>query len=349
MKTILVVGVQGVSGRHVAEHYARQPGTAVIGLSRRPGDLPDVGHITADLLQPEELRGRVEALREHLTHVVFAAYLERPTAVERSAVNTTLLQNLLDAVGDFPALQHVVLYQGGKAYGSDLGPYRTPAREDDPRLMPPNFYDDQEDLIRRRQRDKAWHFTILRPDGVCGFATGNPMNLSMVIAIYAAMSKELGMPLRFPGSERAYRALTQLTSANVLAEATLWAGSSPAARNEIFNLTNGDTFRWRHLWPRIAEMFGMKTADPALLSLTDYMADKQALWDAMVVKYSLTPIPYDQVVAWPFGDAIFGMAYDNVFNTIKIRRAGFQGCIDTETMFSTFFDKLRMNRVIPPL
>jgi hypothetical protein len=33
------------------------------------------------------------------------------------------------------------------------------------------------------------------------------MNLLMVIAVYAAISKELGLPLRFPGTEAAYRAL----------------------------------------------------------------------------------------------------------------------------------------------
>lgn len=63
--------------------------------------------------------------------------------------------------------------------------------------MPPNFYYDQEDHLRERQRGKDWAFTALRPEAVCGFAVGNPMNLSMVIAVYAAISKELGIPLRF--------------------------------------------------------------------------------------------------------------------------------------------------------
>jgi hypothetical protein len=37
-----------------------------------------------------------------------------------------------------------------------------------------------------------------RPEAVCGYAVGNPMNLLMVISVYAAISKELGLPLRFP-------------------------------------------------------------------------------------------------------------------------------------------------------
>ncbi len=77
--------------------------------------------------------------------------------------------------------------------------------------------------------------------------------------------------------EAAYRALYQVTSPDILAKATDWAGSTPAARNEIFNITNGDYFRWQHLWPRIAGMFHMETADPVPLSLAEYMADKGPL------------------------------------------------------------------------
>jgi hypothetical protein len=39
------------------------------------------------------------------------------------------------------------------------------------------------------------------------------MNLISVIAVYAAISRELGLPLRFPGPESVYRALYQVTSA----------------------------------------------------------------------------------------------------------------------------------------
>jgi nucleoside-diphosphate-sugar epimerase len=238
-------------------------------------------------------------------------------------------------------------YQGGKAYGADLGPFKTPAREDDPRLMPPNFYYDQEDFLRQRQQGKTWHWTALRPEGVCGFAIGNPMNLAIMIAVHAVISKELGVPLRFPGTEKAYRALYQVTSADILAEASIWAGSSRAARNEIFNITNGDYFRWQHMWPRIAKMFDMEIADPVPMSLATYMADKASLWDAIVRKYKLLAIPYEQVASWAFGDFIFNSGFDNITSTVKARRAGFHECIDTEDMFEDFFEALRKRAVIP--
>ena len=160
-----------------------------------------------------------------MTHVVFGAYVEQDTPTERSRVNVALLRNLLDAVeASSPSLRHVTMYQGGKAYGADLGPFKTPAREDDPRLMPPNFYYDQEDHLRGRQQGKRWTYSVLRPEAVCGYAVGNPMNLTMVIAAYAAISKELGVPLRFPGSRAAYDALYQVTSADILARAAAWGG-----------------------------------------------------------------------------------------------------------------------------
>jgi len=170
-----------------------------------------------------------------------------------------------------------------------------------------------------------------------------------VIAVYAALSKALGIPLRFPGTQAAYHALYQVSSADILAEAAGWAGTSPQARNQIFNLTNGDQFRWQHLWPKIADMFGMAWADPTPMPLATYMADKAPLWNRLVAQHRLQPIAYDQLVSWPFGDFIFASGFDNISSTIKVRQAGFHACIDTEHMFRQQFEQLRRDKVIPPL
>ena len=77
------------------------------------------------------------------------------------------------------------------------------------------------------------------------------------------------------------------------------------------------------------------------------MADKESIWNRITERHGLAPIPYNQIVSWGFGDAIFGTTYDNVTSTIKLRRAGFPDCIDTEEMFCTLFDQLRLKRIIP--
>lgn len=345
---VLIAGVHGVSGKAAAIAWSKVPNTKVYGLSRRNADLPGgVEGIVVDLLDRADVEAKLSALA-NVTHIVFAAYIEKASATERSQVNVAILQNLVEVVEKASqTLQHVVFYQGGKAYGSDLGPFKTPAREDDPRLMSPNFYYDQEDFLRRQQVGKGWHWTALRPEAIIGYATGNPMNLGVAIAVYAAISKELGIPLRFPGTPEAYRALYQVSAADVLADGTVWAGRTDSARDSIFNLTNGDQFRWQYMWPRIARMFDMETAEPVPMPLASYMSDKADLWAGIVKKYSLQDIPYNKLVAWNFADFIFSSGFDNVSSTIKVRKAGFDGCIDSEDMFRTFFEQLRAEKVIP--
>ena len=136
---VLVAGVHGVSGRAVAAHWASVSDTKVYGLARRSLPLPPgVEGISVDLLKLDDVRREIGTLN-NVTHIVFGAYVEKRDAVERTEVNVALVKNLLDVVeATSPSLQHVTLYQGSKAYGADLGPFKTPAREEDPRLMPPN-------------------------------------------------------------------------------------------------------------------------------------------------------------------------------------------------------------------
>jgi nucleoside-diphosphate-sugar epimerase len=348
---VLVSGVNGVSGRAAAEHWATVPGAKVYGLARRDLPMPaGVELVPVDLLRPEEVQRKLGAITG-VTHLVLGAYVEKRDTAERTAFNVALVKNLLDVAeaSSGATLRHVTLYQGSKAYGADLGPFKTPARETDPRLMPPNFYYDQEDLLRERQRGKAWRWTVLRPEGTSGYGLGNPMNVAMSIAIYAVISKELGLPLRFPGTEKSYRILYNITYAKILARATAWAGTCDAARNEIFNITNGDYFRWSEVWPQIAAMFDMPVADPLPTPLAVYLADKAPLWDAIVRKYNLRPVPYEQVSAWAFADVVLGLEYDTILSTIKARQAGFHDSLGTREMFEDFLGDLRREKIIPNL
>ncbi|MBO4226830.1 hypothetical protein [Bradyrhizobium neotropicale] len=95
--------------------------------------------------------------------------------------------------------------QDVKAYGCHLGPFPTPAREDDLRHMPPNSYYDQEDFLRGYAAGKQWSWTARRREAVCGMAIGNPMNLLMVLAVYGSICRAMKLPLTFPGTERERR------------------------------------------------------------------------------------------------------------------------------------------------
>jgi nucleoside-diphosphate-sugar epimerase len=342
----LVAGTHGVIGRNVYAHLQAQADWHVRGVARRQPIL-DGDELTIDLLDADAAR-RGLAIAADTTHLVFAAYQEKADAAESIAVNLALLRNTLDALEAVGApLEHVILYQGGKAYGAHLGPYKTPAKESDPRLLGPNFYYDQEDLLRARAADAAWHFTILRPDAMLGIAFGNPMNLLLAIAVYAAISRELRLPLRFPGTRASAAALTQATDAQLLARATEWAATSSAAVDETFNITNGDQYRWEHVFPLFAEAFEMPYAGIQPMSLTEHMADKEPVWNALVERHGLRSIAYRDVASWPFADGQFNTTYDLVQNTIKIRQAGFNDCLDSETRYCELLAELRRERYIP--
>jgi nucleoside-diphosphate-sugar epimerase len=157
-----------------------------------------------------------------------------------------MLGNLLDGLDAARApLRRVVIYQGFKIYGIHLGAkVRTPARESDPPHMPPNIYLAQEAQLRRRAEQSRWDYVALRPDVVVGDIHGNPMNIALVVGVFAELSRALGIPMRFPGTDKAYGQLVQLTDAGLLARASSWAATTDKAAGEAFNVTNGDVFRW---------------------------------------------------------------------------------------------------------
>jgi nucleoside-diphosphate-sugar epimerase len=350
-KVALVVGAQGVIGRGLVEHLVELGDWDVVGLSRRGGagaeEAPRVRHVAVDLLDPADAAAKLAGLTD-VTHVFYAAFQDRPTWAELVPPNLAMLVNVVDAVeAAAPGLRHVSLMQGYKVYGAHLGPFKTPAREDDPPHMPPEFNVDQQAFLEERQAGAGWSWSAIRPSVVCGFGLGNPMNLTMVIAVYATLSRELGLPLRFPGAPAAYDSLLEMTDASLLARATVWAATDERAANQAFNVNNGDLFRWSEMWPKVAGMFGLEVAPPLPMSLDVVMADKGPLWDAVVKKHGLEPHPYAAVSSWRFGDAVFGWGYDMFADGSKLRRAGFHEYVDTEAMFAGVFEDFRRRRVIP--
>jgi len=173
------------------------------------------------------------------------------------------------------------------------------------------------------------------------------MNLVMVIAIYAVISKELGLPLRFPGKLGAYDKLLDLTDAGLLARATVWAATNSQCANQAFNITNGDLIRWNDLWPKIAVYFEMETAPPLQMPLQTVMADKEDLWKSIQDKYQLEKHSYQVLSSWAFGDFVFSWDYDFFSDGTKARRMGFHEFIDTEKMFFDLFDELKEKKIIP--
>ena len=344
-KVALVAGAGGIIGNAVAR-AARQQGWRVRSLGRRP--VEGLDPVTADLTDGG---GAAAALRgaADTTHLFYASLAPDPDLATEAGRNAAMLGNLLDGLKAAAApLARVVIYQGFKIYGIHLGAkVRTPARESDPIHMPPNLYLAQEAQLRDRAAHEIWDYVALRPDVIVGDVHGNPMNIALVVGVFAAISRELGVPLRFPGTDKAYGQLVQFTDSGLLAEASLWAATSPDASGQAFNITNGDVFRWERMWEDIADHLGLVTAPPVPLTLTRHMADKGPVWRRIAERHGLVEPDLEKLVGWAFGDFIFHTETDVISDVNKIHRAGFVGRMDSRASILAALDSLKRKRILP--
>ena len=352
MPKAVVVGSLGVIGRYIVDKLIRDSDWHVVGLSRRKQDSsPRYRHISVDLLNREDAERKLSELTD-ITHIFYAAFDASPGKAANFAANVApnrdMLINavtVLDRVAH--SLERVVLVTGTKYYGVHLGPVKTPMRESDPRHIPPNYYFDQIDWLTAFQQGKPWDWVELRPQTLCGFAPGSPMSIVPAIAVYAAVSKELGLPLRFPGKPGAYNSIYQVTESEHFAKAGWWAATTPACANQAFNITNGDYFRWRNVWPRIAEVFDMPVGDPQTVALVQHMGEQAPVWENMVQKYGLKSVNYGNLAAWPFADYVFGVEWDVMSDVTKSRMYGFHDVVDTEQMFVRLLQRFRDEKIVP--
>lgn len=347
-RTALVAGANGVVGRGIAQALVAA-GWRVICASRSGGgDLPGTQGLAVNLRDAEECR-RAFGRLDGVSHVFYAAYQQAPNRAAEIEPNVVMLRNAVQGVAAAsPALRKVVLVTGAKFYGIQWGASRTPCRESDPRQLPPNFYYDQEDWLREAGRGQPWRWVNLIPPFVTGYAVGNPMNLVLGIGLYAAVCRELGLPLRFPGSVQAWDALHQIADARQIGAAAVWAAHAPAAQDQAFNLSNGDPVRWSGTWPAIASALRMQAGEPKTLPLAEMMPHQQALWDRIAQRHGLRELDLGRIVDWSWMDYMLRQGHDIVLATGKIRRAGFHDCVETEDVLSARLRELQDNRVLPP-
>ena len=343
----VVAGVLGVVGRHIASHLSGLENWDVVGLSRRKPDTGEAAHVSVDLTDRADCAAKLAAL-EDATHIFYAARAPLPDFGEEADLNRDMLANLVESIEPVaPELEHIHVVHGTKWYGCQMGPFKTPSLEDDPRQLQPIFYYTQQDYLTDREPGRQWTWSSVRPPLVCGFSEGYPHNLLTTIAVYASVSKALGLPLRFPGNQGCYDSMYQAVDAGLLARASHWAATEPSCANQAFNITNGDGYRWCHLWPRIAEFFDMEAGGVQEIELARRMPRYAPVWDRLVAEHGLVGNPMEALAGWPFADLMFSLWWDDLSSTIKSRRHGFHEAMDTGTMFIDQLATLRAARIIP--
>jgi nucleoside-diphosphate-sugar epimerase len=354
---ILIAGATGLIGAAAIEHFGALPDWSVTAISRRtPPARSGVRHLSVDQTDAEAC-SQALGQTQGITHVLYAALYEKPDLVagwrdeEQMATNLAMLRNLVNALEvRAPGLRHITILQGTKAYGSHIEPAPVPAKERAPRHPHKSFYWLQEDFLRELKPKRGWNFSILRPQLVLGHAVNSPMNVIAAVGAYAAIQRELGRPLSFPGGGMyVYGA----SDSRLIARAVEFVGTHEISAGETYNIVNGDVWSWRGSWGRIAAHFGMETGEPAPQRLAQSMPAHEALWERITARYSLERLPLSQLIgsSWQFTDGSFAYGKEqpahSLLSGIKLRQHGFNDCLDTEDAVIHWLDRMQREKLLP--
>ncbi|KAJ1385459.1 hypothetical protein SESBI_41641 [Sesbania bispinosa] len=322
----LVIGITGIVGNSLAEilPLADTPGGRwkVYGVARRPrpswnADHP-VEYIQCDISDPNDAQAKLSVLTD-VTHIFYVCWTNRPTEVENCDVNGAMLRNVLRAV--IPTLPISAT---------------CPSRQEDI-------------LFEETAKKEGLTWSVHRPQVIFGFSPYSLMNLIGTLCVYAAICKHEGVPLRFPGTKGAWESYSAASDADLIAEQHIWAAVDPYARNEAFNCSNGDVFRWKHLWKVLAEQFGIEEygyEEGSHLKLSELMKDKGPVWDEIVRENQLQPTKLEEVGEWWFGDLI--LAGEGILDSMnKSKEHGFLGFRNSKNSFISWIDKTKAYKIVP--
>ena len=355
-KKVLVAGASGLVGFEAARHFCQLPGCEVTVVSRRsPHDELGAQYIAVDLLDDAGCAEVLGCAAKGTTHLVYAAlhWVAGWRDEDHIATNVRMFRNALDAVDRAaPELRHVTVMEGGKSYGVHVRPVAIPSLEgrDDARDLA-MFYWPQQDYLRARAAERGWHWTIFRPATICGESFSSAMNPIPALGAYAAVLKAEQKPLLFPGGDSS---IVQATDAELLAHAIAWAGESTEARNEVFNITNGDVFMWQAVWPAIAEALGMAPGGREPMRLAAEMPDRAAVWERIRAEHGLRSPGLEAFVglSFQFIDSLLGIDDPTrinpaIMSPIKLHEAGFHEVVDTEESLVKWICRFQDKRYLP--
>ena len=68
---------------------------------------------------------------------------------------------------------------------------------------------------------------------------------------------------------------------------------------------------------------------------------------ARVDAYGLQAFKFEDLVAWPFADYVFGCDWDVMSDVTKSRRHGFHEVVDSEAMFERLLKRFRDEKIVP--
>ena len=376
-KVAFITGANGITGsailQHLVENTSANEWSQLIVTSRSPFKTivsdPRIKFIALDFGEDvKTLATKMADVCSNVTNAYFSSYVHKDDFSELNAANEKLFSNFLDAlIETAPKLQNVTLQTGGKHYNVHLFPVPSPAQEADPRLDSPigNFYYPQEDHLFRRQKGQDWTWNVIRPEAIIG-ATQKPngMNEALTIVLYMLVCRELGQEAIMPTNQRYWEGTDDVSDTRLISQLTIWASTTEKAGNQAFNVTNGDYFCWKYMWPRLAEYVGASASSKQAFtkpypkegelqlerSLDEWAKDKREVWDKICDRLSMpeAKASWDSGT-WAFQDWVFQRTWSATLSMSKARSFGFTGYIDSFQSFTDAIDQFVARKQIPPI
>lgn len=360
-KRILIAGATGVVGGGAAKAFA-EAGWEVHGTARRlpKNGLPGVRYHALDLLDPTSCRtvcdeiGPIEEIAYCAINEAPGSLVEKWSDPAQVGRNGAMLAHLLDAaLAGSPSFKHISIVHGSKAYGVHLPnhDFTLPHRESEPRVVHDNFYFAHEDEVSRRAEGQSWTWTVFRAPMILGGGIGTNLSNCLALGVIASLAREAGEPFYYLGGPAA--GLFQVVDTNLIGRALLWSAKATQARNELFNISNGDVSHWKGLWPVIAKANGVGAGEARSGGSCVALAEKLApRWAEMVARHHLVaPADLGEFLGESFALLDFSLPTHRptIMSTIKLRKAGFGDCEDTGQRVADWYDDWRTQRLLPPL
>ncbi|MED6191683.1 hypothetical protein PIB30_002490 [Stylosanthes scabra] len=331
----IIFGVTGLVGRELAKRLLLEPSSSnwkkVYGIARNlvPDeslpDYPFYHFISCNLLSPLETQKKLSCLHD-VTHVFWVTWASQfPLETQESCeINKLMMSNALSSLlPNAKNLKHVSLQTGTKHYISLQGPFDNNNNnkfyyyhEEFPRICRGfNFYYTLEDLLMEKLNGtkKCWEENYI---------DGSDARLVADQHIWAATK----------------------------CDEDLYLTNGGGGGGEAFNSVNGFGFTWKEMWPIIGKKLGVYVPQEMVVENFLYsraMAEKQHVWEEIVMENGLVQTSIENLANWEFLDALFRCPFKLLGSRDKVDRLGFRQRFKTLNSILYWIDCMRDEKLIP--
>ena len=165
-----------------------------------------------------------------------------------------------------------------------------------------------------------------------------------------------------PTNQRYWEGVDDVSSSKSIADLTIFVSTNTKAGNEAFNVTNGDYFCWKYMWPRLAQHFGAEAHSSYKFqkpypkegelqlerSLLEWSHDKEAVWNEICDKYGAPQAKATWAYGtWAFQDWVFQRTWSATLSVNKARKFGWTMNVDSYDCFIESFAEFVEAGLIP--